>query len=149
MPEETKSVSIDVVKEMLAEQNRQSAEMLRSVIQELKKPTILEQRELDREAAEIMAKNEERKTNSLGIKQQMADKALNQAICSHTHRDGNSHCVFIMEKAPSPGYILCQKNQCKVRPGVKPSEGADFGAVYDTALFNKLFQQLPSQEMFG
>lgn len=148
MPEE-KSISIDVVKQMLAEQARQNGEMLKEVIQELKKPTILEQKALDAEVKRILDANEERKTNSAGMKQQMADKALTQAICSHTHRDGNSHGVFVMEKAPSPGYILCQKNQCKIRPGQKPTENADFGAIYDTALFNRLFQQLPSNEMFG
>lgn len=147
--DENKSISIDVVKQMLAEQSRQNGEMLKSVIQELRKPTILEQHALDREAAELIARNEERKTNSQGILQQMRDKQVTQSICSHKHRDGNSHCVFIMEKAPSPGYILCQKNQCKVRPGLAPSQNPDIGAIYDTGLFNRLFQELPSQEMFG
>jgi hypothetical protein len=147
--DEQKSVSIDVVKQMLAEQARQNSEMLKEVIQELKKPTLLEQKEIDKEIQRIKDANEERRVNSLGIKQQMADKRLNQQICSHKHRDGHSHCVFVMEKAPSPGYILCQKNQCKIRPGAVPAEGADGGAIYDTALFNRLFQELPTQEMFG
>lgn len=147
--EEPKSISIDVVRQMLAEQSRQNSEMLKEVIQELKKPTVLEQKEIDREIERIKAANEERRVNSLGIKQQMAEKRLNQQICSHKHQNGHTHCVFVMERAPSPGYILCQKNQCKIRPGSMPEEGADTGAIYDTALFNRLFQELPTQEMFG
>lgn len=148
MPEE-QSLSIKVVQQMMAEMQKQNAENMSAIIQELKKPTVLEQKAIDAELKRILDANEERKTNAQGIKQQMAEKALTQAICSHTHRDGNSHGVYIMEKAPSPGYILCQKNQCKIRPGQKPTENADHGAIYDTALFNRLFQQLPSQEMFG
>lgn len=148
MPEE-KSLSIEVVKEMMKEMQRQSHENMIALAQELRKPTVLEQKEIDAELKRIMDANEERRVNSLGIKQQMADKRLNQSICSHKHRDGNSHCVFIMEKAPSPGYILCQKNQCKIRPGSTPAENADGGAIYDTGLFNRLFQELPTQEMFG
>jgi hypothetical protein len=148
MSEEPKTISIDVVKTMLAEQARQNAEMLKEVIQELKKPTLLEQKAIDAELERLKAANEERRVNSEGIKMQMADKRLNQSICSHKHRDGNSHCVFVMEKAPSPGYILCQKNQCKIRPGAAPAQNADFGAIYDTGLFNRLFQELPSNELF-
>lgn len=148
MPEE-QSLSLKVVQQMMSEQARQNAEMLKEVIQELKKPTILEQQALDREVKALLDANEERKTNSAGMKQQMADKRITRSICSHKHRDGNSHCVFIMEKAPSPGYILCQKNQCKIRPGSVPPQNPDIGAIYDTSLFNRLFQELPSQEMFG
>lgn len=148
MPEETGTVSISVVKQMLHEMQRENAQMLATVIQELKKPTILEQKEIDAEIKRIQDANEERKTNAQGIMQQMADKQANQAICSHKHRDGTSHGVLIWEKNGG-NYILCQKNQCKIRPGSRPSEGADIGAIYDTALFNRLFQELPSSEMFG
>lgn len=146
---EEKSLSIDIVQQMMKEQARQNAEMLKEVIQELKKPTVLEQKEIDAEIQRIKFANEERKANSAGILQQMHDKQISQTICSHKHRDGNSHCVFIYEKAPSPGYILCQKNQCKIRPGEPPREGPDSSAIYDTALFNQLFQELPTNEMFG
>ena len=148
MAEEAKSLSIELVKQMLAEQARQNSENLKEVIQELKKPTVLEQKALDAELQRIKDANEERLSNSAGIKQQMADKAMNQQICSHRHRDGHSHGVFVMEKN-GPGYILCQKNQCKIRPGTRPEKNADFSAIYDTALFNRVFQELPTNEMFG
>lgn len=133
---------------MLAEQAKQNAEMLKSVIQELKQPSVLEQVELDKEVERIKAANEERKANSEGIKNQMREKEAYRLICSHKHRDGNSHGVFIMERAPSPGYIHCQSCHANVRPGPRPETGRDVLAIYDTALFNRMFQELPSSEMF-
>ena len=112
-----------------------------------KEPSVIEQRQLDAEQKELEAKNEERKSNAAQQLEIIANKRMTQSICSHQHRDGNSHCVYIMEKS-GPGYILCQKNQCKIRPGVKPEKNYNGTDIYDTALFNKLFQSLPSNEMF-
>lgn len=145
---EDKSLPIDVVRQMLAEQSKQNAEMLASVIQELKKPTLLEQKAIDAEVQKIQAANEERRANSEGIKQQMREKKGFQAICTHKHRDGNTHGVFIMEKAPSPGYIHCQLCHANIRPVGKPEKNADVSAIYDVSLFNRMFQELPSSEMF-
>jgi hypothetical protein len=49
-----------------------------------------------------------------------------------------------MEPPPSPGYLLCQKFQCKIRPEPRPEKGFDPDAIYDTAQFNKIFQKLQS-----
>lgn len=153
MPEETKSISIDVVKEMLKEMQRQNAEMLASVIKELKKPTVMEQKAIDQEVERIKAANEERKANSAGVLQQMRDNRFQQTVCSHKHSSaegGHSHGVFVMEKAPSPGFIHCQKCHVNIRPGTPPQENADPRALYDTALFNRIFQELPTtNEMFA
>lgn len=143
-----KTISIDVVRQMMAEQARQNAEMLKEVIQELKKPTILEQKELDKEVEKIRAANEERKANAAGILMKMQQDRFEKETCSHEHRNGVSHGVFIQEKAPSPGYILCQACQGNIRPGSKPAENADPRGVYSTALFNEMFQKLPSSELF-
>lgn len=148
MPED-KVISIDVVRQMMAEQNRQNAEMLATVIQELKKPTVLEQKELDKELQRIMDANEERKGNAQGILAKMKDDEVTRQICTHKHKDGNSHGVFVAEKAPSPGYIHCQKCHANVRPVQRPPENADIRAIYDISLFNRMFQELPSSEMFG
>ena len=74
------------------------------------------------------------------------NKKANQMICSHEHGNGDTHCVWVREENPaSPGFILCQKQQCRIRPGVFTKDGPAFdrdrGAIYDTALFNKLFQK--------
>ena len=146
---EEKSISLSDLKQILADQARQNAEQLATVIQELKKPTVLEQQQLDREKAELLAKNEERKANAQGQKQILAEKRAIQRICSHKHaRTGDSHCVFIHERS-GPGYLLCQKNQCIIRPGVQPKENYNGTDIYDTALFNRILQEMPSNELFG
>ena len=146
MANEEKSVSMSELREILAAQAKQNAEALKTVIEELKKPTAIEQKQLDAEAKKLMEANEERKSNSGAILQQIENKRQMQRICTHKHRDGNSHCVYVMEQR-GPGYILCQKNQCIIRAGNPPTnyKGND---IYSTDLFNRLFQELPSNELF-
>lgn len=139
-------VTVKDLKDILAEQSRQNAEQTKALIEELRKPTILEQRELDSEAASILQKNSERKDNAQAMIQKRNDKRAMQRICTHHHNNGGTHCVFIHEQRGT-GYILCQKNQCIIRPGVAPDnyKGDD---IYDNALFNKEFQTLPTNELF-
>ena len=143
---EEKSVSMSELREILAAQAQQNADALKTVIEELKKPTAIEQKKLDKEAKALVDANEERKANSGAILQQIENKRLLQRVCTHKHRDGNSHCVYVMEQR-GPGYILCQKNQCIIRAGNPPAnyQGND---IYSTELFNRLFQEMPSGEMF-
>lgn len=143
-----KTISIDVVKQMMADQAKHNAEMLREVIQELKKPTVLEQKQLDKEIENLKAANEERKGNAAGILAKMHGDEIERQICTHKHKDGNSHGVFVAEKAPSPGYIHCQKCHANIRPTAKPAENADCHAIYDLPMFNRMFQELPSSELF-
>lgn len=147
MPNEEKSVSMSELREILAQQSKENAAALKTVIEELKKPTAIEQKQLDAEAKKLLDANEERKANSGAILQQIENKRQLQRICTHKHRDGNSHCVYIMEQR-GPGYILCQKNQCIIRAGNTPTnyKGND---IYSTELFNRLFQELPSNELFS
>jgi hypothetical protein len=145
--EETVTLTTSALKEILADQASQNADNLRTIVEELKKPTVLEQKELNRLDRETKDRQEERKANSDAQKQKIENKRLNQQICSHKHRDGNSHCVLVQVQH-QPDYILCQKNQCKIRPGKAPDgyKGTD---IYDTRLYNDIFQTLPGNEMFG
>lgn len=140
-------ISLAVLRELLAEQSRQNAEQMKIVIEELKKPTVLEQKKLDQEAKEILERNQDRKDNAAGMLKQIENKKFLQTTCSHKHRNGGSHCVMVNVQN-QPEYILCQLNQCKIRPGSAPQgyEGTD---IYSTQLFNELFQTLPSNELFG
>jgi hypothetical protein len=123
-------------------------ELLAGVVKAVKEPTALEQKKMDAEAKTVAQAQEDRKKLSQSVLEDIANKRFIQSVCSHEHKNGDSHCVYIQE-SKGPGYILCQKNQCKIRPGTAPTDGtADAGAIYDTALFNKLFQKLPSNEMF-
>ncbi len=146
MANEEKSVLMSELREILAAQARENAAALKTVIEEIKKPTALEQKKLDAEAKQLLDQNEERKSNSGAILQQIENKRQMQRICTHKHRIGSSHCVYVMEQR-GPGYILCQKNQCIIRAGNPPVnyKGND---IYSTELFNRLFQELPSNELF-
>jgi hypothetical protein len=144
---EEKGISKQDLKDILAAVAVQNSEMLKDVISELKKPNVVEQKELDRLAQELADRNQERKDNSAGIIQLTEQKRAIQSICSHKHKDGNSHCVQISERQ-GPGYILCQKNQCKIRPGIAP-DGYNGTDIYDNRLYNQLFQELPTNELFS
>lgn len=146
---ETDGISMKELQRILSEQAYQNAEQLKIVIQELRKPTILEQKALDAEAREIVAKNEERKSNAGAMLEKEKQKRFSHITCSHKHRDGNTHGVYVMEKAPSPGYIHCQSCHANVRPGDKPEANSDTNGVYDTNLFNRMFQELPTNELFS
>jgi hypothetical protein len=71
-----------------------------------------------------------------------------QLNCTHEHskrEGGGTQAVWVREENPSsPGFILCQECQGRIRPGVYDVEGYSFqldrGAIYDTARFNQLFQ---------
>jgi hypothetical protein len=114
----------------VAESNRASLE---AIITEIRKPSLKEQRELDKEEADFQAAQEERINNSANIKQMAANKKAAQAMCTHEHKDGASHCVYIQ----NGNYILCQKCQDVVRPETRPD------------LFARLLQSCSTAEIFG
>lgn len=127
----------------------QLKEILSTVIAAVKAPSVLEQRQIDAEERRVKEDQENRLKVSKDVLFDIEQKRAVQLICSHEHPDGTSHGVWIQERT-GPGYILCQYNQCKVRPGVAPAgfKGTD---IYDTALFNRMFQKLPGSntDMMG
>lgn len=148
MAENSGSVSIEQLKEILAAQQKMFAEQTAQLIEAMKKPTVTEQKQLDKEAAEILARNQERKDNAAGMAEKRKADRMTKRTCNHQHPNGNTHCVYIMPtKFDVFGYILCQKNQCIIRPEPAPAN-YDGDDIYDTAQFNRLFQSLPSQELF-
>jgi hypothetical protein len=79
-------VSLKDLKEILAEQSRQNAEQLKTVIEELRKPTVLEQKQLDKEHEELLQKNQERKDNAAAMIAKRESKRNLQRICSHKQK---------------------------------------------------------------
>ena len=143
---EEKSFTAKELAEILAEQDRRSQENLAKIIKELRKPTELEQKEID-EAEKT--KQEDLKTRleiSAGIKQKMKNEEAYRSICAHKHNNGFSQCVHVKE-TEGPGYILCQECQIRVRPSTS-NKTLDPTAVYDSALFNRLYQEMPSNALF-
>lgn len=113
-----------------------------------KAPTVVEQAQLDAEAKRIKDEQESRKQLSKGVLDQIENKRFIHQTCSHEHKNGDTHCVYIQEKV-GPGYLLCQKNQCIIRPG-QASENYKGVVIYNTEMFNRIFQKTTSAgEIFG
>ena len=124
--------------------------IIKTAIEAGKAPNAVEQRKIDQQERQIKADQEARLKLSEGVKQIAADKRATQLVCSHEHNTApyDTHCVYVMEK-DTPGYFLCQKNQCIIRPEPQPAKYKGT-AIFDTNLFNKLFQkQRSSGEIFG
>lgn len=123
-----------------------TAEQLKDVIQGAVAAAVAEARKpappTEKEAAEMLQAQEYRKQQAASVIEQKENEKKFQRICSHQHtkrEGGGTHCVHVREEDPtSPGYILCQKCQARVRP--VDGKNKDRGAIYDTHLFNTLFQ---------
>lgn len=122
-------------------------EIITSAIAAAKAPNEVEQRQLDAQKLEIEQAQKERLIQSKSVLDEIEQKKTIQRLCSHEHRNGDTHAVYVQEKS-GPGYFICQKNQCKIRPGAPP-EGYKGGDIYDTALFNRLFQKSANNDIFG
>src|SRR5271156_368553 len=80
--------------------------------------------------------------------EKIKNRRQNQLNCTHEHskrEGGGTQAVWVREEDPrSPGFILCQECQGRFRPHVYDEDGLpcqrDRGAIYDTNIFNKLFQ---------
>jgi hypothetical protein len=141
MSQESTGITASDLKEILRQQSEENAKMLRETIAAVKAPTAVEQQQLDAAAKERQDKQDARLQNSTSLLEEIANKKALHETCAH--RSGNpvhSHCVWIQEKV-GPGYILCQLNQCIIRPGSAPSPNYKGTVVYDHALFNRLFQE--------
>lgn len=93
----------------------------------------------DEEKRAIEQKQTDRKEQADLILADIEKKRADQKLCTHKHRNGVGHGVYIQDG----NYILCQKCNVKVRPEPAP-RGYKGGDIYDTALFSRMFQELPS-----
>jgi NADH pyrophosphatase NudC (nudix superfamily) len=109
-----------------------TTEQLMEVIREIKKP----QGPTDAELKQIANQQEMRKQTAAQQAEIVAAKRLQQTMCSHKRRDGTCRAVYVKQGH----YLLCQKCQAVIRPGTAPKSNA-INAIYDTAMFNKLFQE--------
>lgn len=140
------NLTTDDLKEMIAT-------AVSAAIVESRKPNPPTAQEL---SAQAMAQQHREQTAQSVLAKQENERAI-QRICSHTHAQregGGTHCVWVREEDPrSPGYILCQLNQCKIRAGAYDQKGLpcqmDKNAIYDTTLFNKLFQDCGPTGLMG
>lgn len=146
-----------LTKEDLLQIAELNAEVIKSAIaaaiEESRKP--LPPTEAELRAIEIA--QEQRAANAAGVIAAMENKRAVQRICSHEHKrkeGGGTHCVWIRDEDPrSPGYIYCQKCEAIIRPGNYDAKGLphqrDRRAIFDTELFNRLFQECGEQTVLG
>lgn len=129
-----------------------TANDLKAMIAAAVSAAVIESRKPDppteQEVAQLRMAQEHRLQTAEQVINTEKNKRANQLICSHEHNNGDTHCVWVREEnASSPGFILCQRQQCRIRPGdftkdfEQPAFLRDRGAIYDTAMFNKLFQK--------
>lgn len=120
-------------------------DIIAAAIAAAKAPTVLEQAQLDEAKRQAEIKQENRKKTSAQVIAEHQGKAWARQNCSHEGPDGHSHAVYIQDG----NYFICQKLQCRIRPGVRP-EKDHTGDVYDTNLFNRLMQKVARQgDIFG
>lgn len=113
-----------------------------------KAPTEIEQKQLDAEQTRLKAAQTSRKQLSKGVLEEIENKRFIHSTCSHEHKNGNTHCVYVQEKV-GPGYLLCQLHQCIIRPG-SASPNYKGVVIYNTEMFNRIFQKTTSAgEIFG
>jgi hypothetical protein len=98
------------------------------------------------ELAEIQMAQELRESTAKDIlKKKANDRWFQEHGCSHEHSKqagGGTHCVHVRDNdyLDSAGYIMCQLCQGRVRPEDPKWVKLDPEAIFNTALFNKLFQ---------
>jgi hypothetical protein len=105
------------------------AELVRTIVQEVKKPDPLTPAQI----REIEQAQEYRLSNSEQVKAEAEQKTAFKEICSHLRKDGTARVVYVQNQ----NYLLCQKCQKVIRPEKEPE------------LFNRLFQlQMASNQLF-
>ena|SRR5487761_816158 len=149
------AVSKEVL-EIITELNRAAQENLgttiRAIASEMRKPTELEQQQIDADETAKKERQAERLENSANVRKQIEDRRLAQMTCSHAHADGHTHLHHVIDNgtyASGPGYLHCQWCNARIRPEDPEVRKLDPQAIFDTGLFNRLFQTLPNQALYG
>lgn len=96
--------------------------------------------------AEIQMAQQLREETAKGVlEKKKNERWFQEHGCSHEHSKqagGGTHCVHVRDNdhLDSAGYIMCQLCQGRVRPEDPKWKKLDPDAIFNTALFNKLFQ---------
>lgn len=116
-------------------------EILAAAIAEAKKPEPPNEKEI----AEIQQAQQMRRETADSVKLRKENEKFLQSQCTHEHSKqagGGTHAVYVRDNdhPADAGFILCQFCQIRVRPESEKWRQLDPDATFDTALFNKLFQ---------
>lgn len=131
---EAQSFTKDDMKELVAA-------AVTAAIQEANKPKPLS----DSQVAEIQQAQAMRRETAESVLQQKANEKFLQSQCTHEHSKqagGGTHCVYVRDNdhPADAGFIICQFCRMRVRPDSEKWRILDPDAWFDTAMFNKLFQ---------
>jgi hypothetical protein len=139
------SIEAKELQAILEQNQKGTMELVKATIDEMKKPAAPTDKELAIEAQ----KQTERRNNADNVIKQMEAKRQMQERCTHEHSKktgGHSHCVLVKEQDPNvrdlTGYILCQYCNARIRPDYEHLKKLDQTAIFDTNLFNRLFQDV-------
>lgn len=102
-----------------------------AAVAETKKPAPLTEQQI----AEIQQANDMRLQQRDIVLQEQANKKAAQHACTHMRRDNTCCAVYVQ----NGNYLICQACQALVRPDVE-EKFRDTASIYDTQLFNRLFQ---------
>jgi hypothetical protein len=122
------------------------ADLITAAVTAAKAPNTVEQKKLDQEQKQIEEDQKQRLAVSASVIEEMKQKRWTHLNHSHEHKNGASKCTFVQDKLG--GFIICLGCQAKIRPDMPAAQRLDHDAIYDTAMFNKLFQKLPTSELF-
>jgi len=129
-------------------------DIIAAAIAAAKAPNELEQQTLDRQKAKVIADNQTRLESSAQVKLNMANDAARKRMCAHSGgKPVHSHCVFVSDDIG--GFVLCMVCRSVIRPENQIAQfPKDFqknrsDVIFDTPLFNKVFQATDASGLFA
>jgi hypothetical protein len=129
-------------------------QIITAAIAAAKAPNAIEQAEMDRAKAKADQDNQTRLETSEQVKQEMANAAFRKKTCLHEGgKPKHPHTVFVSDEIG--GYVLCQACRAVIRPENQlvhfPKGFAEKrqDVIFDTALFNKVFQATDASGVFA
>lgn len=139
------------LKEILAAQQASTVELVKTILEESKKPAPPTPQQL----AAIEQKQAERAANAASVTEEITNQRNFQLhVCTHKHNTGQSHVMLIKAGLTGgvpnhPDYMFCQLCRIKVYPEVEESQRKDksSSAVYNNALYNQLFQSIQTADI--
>jgi hypothetical protein len=149
MEEKEKSVSLSAkdLKEIISS-------AVETAVKAAKAPNEIEQAQIDREKQKIAEANQSRLESAAQIRISNANDNFQKRACAHEGgRPKHPHTVFVSDDLG--GYVLCQKCRAVIRPETQlPHFPAGFrekrpDVIFDTALFNHVFQLTDASGLFA
>lgn len=148
MSNEEKNVSLST-----ADLQKLISTAVESAVKAAKAPNELEQQQLDRQKDKIKQDNQTRLETAASIKQDLQNDAFRKKACAHEGgKPKHSHSVFVSDDLG--GFCICQVCRAIIRPENQLSNfPKDFqknrsDVIFDTALFNRVFQTTDASGLF-